>query len=93
MARVDDAVDTAAEKPDVSVFREEVDVRCVSVVSWATGGSLHDDMYAARKGVMLYEKLMLQQLKISGSEWEKREQKQMADGEDRTYEICVCYDR
>ena len=52
-ARADDDFGSAAEKPDISIFREDVEVRCQSVISWATSGRLNDDMYVVRKKVLI----------------------------------------
>lgn len=72
-SRVDDPTSLAAERSDVSVFREDIDVRDASVRSWVIRGSLGDDMCIARKTFMEYEKVVLDQLKMSGIEWGKRQ--------------------
>lgn len=76
----------------VSVWRENAQERVESTRLWVLGGSFEDDLLLARTMYAPLEKLMLQQLALSGIKWERRQQDDYVKSGRRRYQVEVAHE-
>ncbi len=81
---------TAGEGP--SSWKEERSLQNASTKTWLSSGTAHDDVYIARVIHQPLEDTILQQLSVSGSEWERAQQQRYAQEARRSYQVLEAFD-
>ena len=71
----------------VSFWRQTAEDRISGVTEWMLSGTFLNDVVFARLHYKLAELLMLRQLSISGSSWDRKQQGAFLDGGLRSYQV------
>ena len=82
----------AEARETISVWREDEDSRARGARSWVLSGTLADDIIIGRCGLNPAFKMLMQQLKLTGSAWEIKQQKIFLETGQRSYCIWEAYE-
>ena len=85
------AANTVDDVPS-KVWREERETHIASTREWMQSGTMVDDLVLARTVFTPQDAMILEQLRVTGAEWERAEQVAMAAKGKRSFRMLVAAD-